>query len=174
VKKWHNDTTGKSRATDLDEAVTRLSQYVEERGNEMVDVDVYGRATDFGRREQEAQEKEEAQRRTSKTQVRTVAQDSAFTIAYVALAELDPKEELSVSAPTLSGAAQAASHSNVMYLTNTFVRMGYLQDFQKGVYLLLDPKYLWGDAIGLQSTLKARLTPRKQCWFYVGKAKWNS
>jgi hypothetical protein len=41
--------------TDLDEATARLSQYVIERGNEEVDVDVYWPATDSGKQEQEAQ-----------------------------------------------------------------------------------------------------------------------
>jgi hypothetical protein len=53
--------------------------------------------------------------------------------------ELAPVEEPSVSAPTLSGAAQAASHPNVTHLTDTLVRMGYLEDLQKGVFLLSDP-----------------------------------
>jgi hypothetical protein len=52
VKKWHDDT--KSRVTDLDEATARLLQYVEERGNEKVNVDVYGPATDSGKQEEEA------------------------------------------------------------------------------------------------------------------------
>jgi hypothetical protein len=47
VKIWHDDT--KSRVTDLDEATARLGQYVEERGDEAFNVDVYGPATDSGR-----------------------------------------------------------------------------------------------------------------------------
>jgi hypothetical protein len=43
-----------THATHLDEATARLSQYVEERDDEEVDVDVYGPATDFGKQEQEA------------------------------------------------------------------------------------------------------------------------
>jgi hypothetical protein len=143
VKKWHDNT--KSRLTDLDEATARLAQYVIERGNEQVDVDVYGPATDSGKQEQEAlvqeqgtqvQGQEEARRSASGTQVRTVAQESAFTMAHV---EPVAEEERSVSAATLSGAAQAASHPNVAHFTDTLVRMGYLQDFQNGVYLLSDP-----------------------------------
>jgi hypothetical protein len=137
VKKWHDDT--KSRVTYLDEATARLAQYVEERGDEMVDVDVYGPDTDSGRQEQEVQQQEEAQRRASRTRVRIVAQDGAFTMAHVVSKELAPDEEPGVSAPTLSGAAQAASHPYVTHFTDTLVRMGYLQDFQKGVYLLSDP-----------------------------------
>jgi hypothetical protein len=143
VKKWHNDT--KSRVTDLNEATARLSQYVLDRGNEQVDVDVYGPATNSGKQEQEAlvqeqetqvQGREEARRGTSGTQVRTVAQESAFTMAFV---EPVAQEEQHVSAATLSGAAQAASHPNVAHFTDTLVRMDYLQDFQNGVYLLPDP-----------------------------------
>jgi hypothetical protein len=62
VKKWHNDT--RSRVTDLDEATARLLQYVLDRGNEQVDADVYGPATDSGKQEQEAlvQEQKEVRR----------------------------------------------------------------------------------------------------------------
>jgi hypothetical protein len=142
VKKWHDNT--KSRVTDLDEATARLSQYVIGRGDEEVDVDVYGPATDSRKQEQEAQvqeqgaqvRREEARRGAGGTQVRTVAQESAFTMAHV---ELASEEEQSVSAATLSGAPQAASHPNVAHFTDTLVRMDYLQDFQNGVYLLLDP-----------------------------------
>jgi hypothetical protein len=98
-------------------------------------VDVYGPATDSGKQEQEAlvqeqgtqvQGQEEAHRGACGTQVRTVAQESAFTMAHV---EPVAEEEQSVSAATLSGAAQAASHPNVAHFTDTLVRMGYLQDF---------------------------------------------
>jgi hypothetical protein len=131
VKKWHDDP--KSRVTDMEEAGQRLAAYAELRGEKQPNVDVYGPATEAGQREQE----EERKRRADRVRVRTVAQDSAFTMAHV---ELAPVEEPSVSAPTLSGAAQAASHPNVMHLTETLVRMGYLEDLQKGVYLLSDPQ----------------------------------
>jgi hypothetical protein len=57
------------------------------------------------------------------------------------MAHVEPvaEEEQSVSAAMLSGAAQAASHPNVAHFTDMLVRMGYLQDFQNGVYLLSDP-----------------------------------
>jgi hypothetical protein len=129
VKKWHDDP--KSRVTNTEEAGQRLAMYAEWRGNEQPNMDLYGPATEAGQREQE----EERQRRAERVQVRTVAQDSAFTMAHV---ELAPVEEPSVSAPTLSGAAQAASHPNIMHLTDTLVRMGYLEDLQNGVYLLSD------------------------------------
>jgi hypothetical protein len=140
VKKWHDDT--KSRVTDHDEARARLLQYVLDHGNKQVNVDVYGSAIDSGKQEQEAlvqeqetqvQGQEEARRGAGGTQVWTVAQESAFTMAFV---EPVGEEEQSVSAATLSGAAQAASHPNVAHFTDTLVRMGYLQNFQNGVYLL--------------------------------------
>jgi hypothetical protein len=136
VKKWHDDT--KSRVTDLDEATAQLVQYVIKRGNEQVDVDVYRPATDSGKQEREAlvQGREEARKGAGGTQVRTIAQESAFTMAHV---EPVAEEEWSVSTATLSGAAQPASHPNVAHVTDTLVRMGYLQDFQNGVYLLSDP-----------------------------------
>jgi hypothetical protein len=177
VKKWHDDT--KSRVTDLDDSTTtRLAQYVEDRSNEEVNVDVYGLATDSGRQEQEAQkqevqEQEEARRGACRTQVRIVAQESAFTMVHV---ELAPEEEQSVSATTLSGAAQAASHPDMMHFTDMLVRMGYLQDFQKGVYLLSDP--LGTELMGRRNKVakhnKSKADAKEAMLVYAGKAKWNS
>jgi hypothetical protein len=101
-------------------------------------VDVYGPATETAQREQDAKEAAEKQSRAARVQVRTVKQDSAFTMAHV-VADPAAGDEPSVSGPTLSGAAQAASHPNVKHLTDTLVHMGYLEDLQKGVFLLSDP-----------------------------------
>jgi hypothetical protein len=140
VKKWHDDT--KSRVTDLDEATARLLQYVVERGNEEVNVDVYGPATDSGKQEQEAlvqeqgaqvQGREEARRGAGGTQVRTVAQESAFTMAHV---EPVTKKEQNVSAATLSGAAQAASHRNVAHFTDTLVHIKSKADAEEAMLVL--------------------------------------
>jgi hypothetical protein len=68
VKKWHDDP--KSRVTDLKEAVERLLAYVDSRGDEQPDIDVYGAATDAAQREQE----EERKRQADRVQVRTVEQ----------------------------------------------------------------------------------------------------
>jgi hypothetical protein len=136
VKKWHDDT--KSRVTDMDEAVERLNEYVQSCGDEEAAVDVYGPATETARREQDAKEAAEKQSRAARVQVRTVEQDSAFTMAHM-VADPVVGDEPSVSGPTLSSAAQAASHPNVKHLTDTLVRMGYLEDLQKGVFLLSDP-----------------------------------
>ena len=46
---------------------------------------------------------------------------------------------MTVSVPTLPGDAQAASHPSVKHITDTLVRMGYLEDLQKGIFLLRDP-----------------------------------
>jgi hypothetical protein len=119
VKKWHDDP--KSPVTTLKEAADRLLAYVDSCGDEQPNVDVYGAATEAAAREQE----EERRRQAERVQVRAVEQGSAFDMAHM---ELAPEEEPSVSAPTLSGAAQAASHPNVTHLTDTLVRMGYLED----------------------------------------------
>jgi hypothetical protein len=93
---------------------------------------VYGADTEAPEREQE----DERRRQAERVQVRTVEQSSIFNMAHV---EPTSVEEPSVSAPTLSGAAQAASHPNMTHLTDTLVRMGYLEDLQKGVCLLSKP-----------------------------------
>jgi hypothetical protein len=51
VKKWHDDP--KSRVTDPKEAAERLLAYVDSRGDEQPNVDVYGAATEAAAREQE-------------------------------------------------------------------------------------------------------------------------
>jgi hypothetical protein len=51
----------------------------------------------------------------------------------------EERREMSVSAPALSGREQAAAHPSVDHITNTLVRIGYLEDFRKGVFLLRDP-----------------------------------
>jgi hypothetical protein len=60
-------------------------------------------------------------------------------MAHKVLEPIASEEETSVSVLALSGAAQPAAHPNVKHLTDTLVRMGYLEDLQKGVFLLLDP-----------------------------------
>jgi hypothetical protein len=137
AKKWHDDP--KSRVTDMDEAVERLTAYVQSRGDKKVDVDVYGPATEAAQREQDAKAAEQTKTGAERAQVRTVEQDSAFTMAHVVDGQPASGEESSVSVPTMSSAAQAASHPNVKHLADTLVRMGYLEDLQKGVFLLSDP-----------------------------------
>jgi hypothetical protein len=94
------------------------------------------------------------------------------------MAHVEPAlvEEPTVSAPTLSGSAQAASHPNVTHLTDTLVCMGYLKHLQKGVFLLSEP--LGTEHLGRRNritehSIKARLTPRRQCCFYAARVKWT-
>jgi hypothetical protein len=76
----------------------------------------------------------------------------------------------------LSGAAQAASHPNVAHFTDTLVRMGYLQDFQNGVYLLSDPlgTKLMGQRNKVAKHIKSKADAEEAMLVYAGKAKWNS
>jgi hypothetical protein len=90
VKRWHDDP--KSRVTDPKEAAERLLAYVDSRGDEQPDVDVYGAATEAAAREQE----EERRRQAERVQVRAVEQGSAFDMAHM---ELAPVEEPSVRVP---------------------------------------------------------------------------
>jgi hypothetical protein len=71
VKRWHDDP--KSRVTDLKEAAERLLAYVDSRGDEQPDVDVYGAATEAAACEQE----EERRRQAERVQVRAVEQGRA-------------------------------------------------------------------------------------------------
>jgi hypothetical protein len=94
------------------------------------------------------------------------------------MAHVEPvaEEEQSVSVATLSGAAQAAAHPDVAHFTDTLVRMGYLQEFQNGVYLLLDPlgTELMGRRNKVARHIKSKTDAEERCWFYAGKARWNS
>jgi hypothetical protein len=158
AKKWHDDT--KSRVRDMDEAVERLTAYVQSRGDEKVAVDVYGPATEAAQREQDAKEAAEKESRAARVHVRTVEQDSAFTMAHV-VADPAAGDDPSLSGPTLSGAAQAASHPNVKHLTDTFVRMGYLEDLQKGVFLLSDP--LGTEHMGRRNRIAKHIKSKAEC-----------
>jgi hypothetical protein len=144
VKTWQNDVT--ARLVDFDEAVQRLSDYVASREDHQPDVDVFGPASERAQaakaaeRSQEAKQKEEqAKKEARKTWVHSVRPESAFDMAHKVLEPVASEEETSVSVSALSGAAQAAAHPNVKHLTDTLVRMGYLKDLQKGVFLLTDP-----------------------------------
>jgi hypothetical protein len=79
---------------------------------------------------------------------RRVGVNPEFPRAYTV--EEPPSEEerrgMSVSVPALSGPEHAAAHPSVTHITDTLVRMGYLKDFRKGVFLLRDP--LGDEAVG--------------------------
>jgi hypothetical protein len=145
VKTWQDDVT--ARLVDFDEAVQRLSDYAASREDHEPDVDVFGpaskraQAAKAAERSQEAKQKEEQAKNLEarKTRVRSMRQESAFDMAHEVLEHVASEEKTSVSVSALSGAAQAAAHPNVKHLTDTLVRMGYLEDLQKGVFLLSDP-----------------------------------
>jgi hypothetical protein len=65
--------------------------------------------------------------------------------------------------PALSGAAQAASHPSVKHITDTLVRMGYLDDFRNGVYLLRDPlgDKIMGRRNKVAKHIKSRVDPKE-------------
>jgi hypothetical protein len=117
--------------TDLDEATARLSQYVLDRGDEQVNVDIFGPATDSGKQDQEAL----VQEQEAQVQGREEAGRDVGGTLYDGIRGARRCGRADVSAATLFGAAQAASHQNVAHFTDTLVRMGYLQDFQNSMYL---------------------------------------
>jgi hypothetical protein len=64
-----------------------------------------------------------------------------FPAAYT-VKEPNSEEErrgMSVSVPALSGPEQTAAHPSVDHITDTLVRMGYLEDFKTGVFSLRVP-----------------------------------
>jgi hypothetical protein len=78
-----------------------------------------------------------------------------------------------VSIPASSGAAQAASHPSVKHITDTLVRMGYLDDFQNGVFLLRDP--LGDEKMGRHNKvakhIKSRADAEEAMLVFCGKGK---
>jgi hypothetical protein len=139
VKEWHSNT--ESRVHDLDKAVKRLDYYVMSRGDQEPahTVDVYGPASEAAVREQEARDAERERKMAERVQLKTVRATSAFDIAHVQLKDPGSEEETDVSVPALTGAARAAAHPSVSHITETLLRMGYLEDLHEGVYLLSDP-----------------------------------
>jgi hypothetical protein len=64
-----------------------------------------------------------------------------FPTAYTVEEPTSEEERrgMSVSVPALSGPEHAAAQPSVDHITDTLVRMGYFEDFGKGVFLLRDP-----------------------------------
>jgi hypothetical protein len=58
----------------------------------------------------------------------------------------------------LSGPEHAAAHPSVDHITDTLVRMGYLEDFKKGVLLLRDP--LGDEAVGRRNKVAKHIKSR--------------
>jgi hypothetical protein len=91
---------------------------------------------------------------------RRVGVNPEFPTAYTI--EEPPSEEerrgMSVSVPALSGPEHAATHPSVDHITDTLVRMGYLKDFRKGVFLLRDP--LEDEAVGRRNKVAKHIKSR--------------
>ena len=139
VKEWQDNHA--ARVHDIEEAVQRLDAYLESRGDQAPahPVDVYGPASESAVREEEAKKVERERRRQERVQTKLVSAKSAFDMAHVEVEDPGPGGESEVSVPALTGAAQAAAHPSVSHIVETLLRMGYLEDLQKGVYLLSDP-----------------------------------
>jgi hypothetical protein len=144
AKTWQTDVT--AMVLDFDEAVERPSDYVQSQEDQTPEIDIFGLASErapaarSAERAQKAKQKEEkAKKGAGGTKIRTVRPNTAFNMAYQIAEPATSGEELSVSVPALSGAAQAAAHPSVKHITDTLVHMGHLEDLQKDVYLLSDP-----------------------------------
>jgi hypothetical protein len=91
---------------------------------------------------------------------RRVGVNLEFPIAYTV--EEPPSEEerrgMSVSVPALSGPEHAAAHPSVDHITDTLVRMGYLEDFRTGIFLLRDP--LGDKAVGRRNKVAKHIESR--------------
>jgi hypothetical protein len=86
--------------------------------------------------------------------------DPQFPTAYTVP---EPPSEVegtstSVSVPALSGPEHAAAHPSVTHITDTLVRMGYLDDLQKGVFMLRDP--LGDEAVGRRNKVAKHIKNR--------------
>jgi hypothetical protein len=91
---------------------------------------------------------------------RRVGDNPDFPTAYTI--EKSPSEEerrgMSVSIPALSGPKHAAAHPSVDHITDTLVRMGYLEDLRKGVFKLRDP--LGDEAVGRRNKVAKHIKSR--------------
>jgi hypothetical protein len=91
---------------------------------------------------------------------RRVGFNSEFPTTYIV--EEPPSEEerkgMSVSVPASSGPEYAAAHQSVDHITNTLVRMDYLEDFEKGVFLLRDP--LGDEVVGRRNKVAKHIKSR--------------
>jgi hypothetical protein len=91
---------------------------------------------------------------------RRVGVNPEFPTAYTV--EEPPSEEerrgMNVSVPALSGPEHAAAHPSVDHNTDTLVRMGYLEDFRKGVFPLRDP--LGDEAVGRRNKVAKHIKSR--------------
>jgi hypothetical protein len=91
---------------------------------------------------------------------RRVSVNPEFPTAYT-VEEPPSKEErrgIGVSVPALSGPKHAAAHPSVDHITDTLVRMGYLEDFETGFFLLRDP--LGDEVVGRRNKVAKHIKSR--------------
>jgi hypothetical protein len=81
---------------------------------------------------------------------------TAYTVEEPPFGE--ERRGMSVSVPALSGPKHAAAHPSVDHITDTLVRMGYLEDFRKGVFLLRDS--LGDEAVGRRNKVAKHIKSR--------------
>jgi hypothetical protein len=167
---WQNKP--KARVADTKKAIALLDQAAQ--GAETLPVDIFGPVGDVTAtpspfrsptpppasvRIPAPRPQAEAQRGTSAViptppvrpvQQQRVSVNPEFPTAYTVQeppSEVEGGEtSVSVSVPALSGPEHAAAHPSVTHITDTLVRMGYLEDMQQGVFMLRDP--LGAEAVG--------------------------
>jgi hypothetical protein len=120
-----------SRRAVLTRPIVTLDKWAQEHPSDAVDE--YGPAVASPTTASGAAGSTQTVARTAGTgQERTVrVTPAAYLVKEPSFSGSEPRRDLSesVSIPASSGAAQAASHPNVKYITDTLVRMGYLDDF---------------------------------------------
>jgi hypothetical protein len=83
-----------------------------------------------------------------------------FSTAYTVKEPPSEEEQrgMSVSVPALSGPEHAAAHPSVDHITDTLLRMGFLEYFGKGVFLLRDP--LGDEVVGRRNKFAKHIKSR--------------
>jgi hypothetical protein len=139
VRQWHKQP--KTEVKDTAEALTLLDKWAREHPSDAMDD--YGPAVASPTTGAGAAESSQATARTIETgQERPVrVTPAAYFVKEPSSSGSEPRRDQSesVSVPESPGAAQAASHPSVKHITDTLVRMGYLDDLHNDVFLLRDP-----------------------------------
>jgi hypothetical protein len=155
IKMWHKQP--KTQVKDTEEALVMLDKWAQEHPSDAVDE--YGPAVASPTTTSAAAGSIQTVARTAGTgQERTVrVTRAAYFVKEPSSSGSEPRRDLSesVSIPASSDAVQAASHPNVKHITDTLVRMGYLDDFQNGVFLLRDP--LGDEIMGRRNKIAKRI-----------------
>jgi hypothetical protein len=159
IRQWHKQP--KTQVKDTEEALMLLDKWAQEHPSDAVDE--YGPAVESPTTASGAAKSTQTVARTTGTgQERTVRVTPAacFVKEPSSASGSETRRDMSesVSIPASSGAAQAASHPSVKHITDTLVRMAYLDDFQNGVFLLRDP--LGDETMGRRNKVAKRIKSR--------------